>query len=177
LEYEQTEGQCRQLLAALHQCSLPIIFTMPNTDTNNHLIRKSIKSFIKTHPTTAQAIESMDPIGYFSLMAKVIAMVGNSSSGIIEAPSFHLPVVNIGTRQKGRICAGNVIHVDCDRPVIVNGIKKATSDSFRKKLHNIINPYGQGHAAEEIVKYLKKINFEDQLIVKQFHDIPVYEKN
>jgi len=98
------------------------------------------------------------------------AMVGNSSSGIIEAPSFELPVVNIGTRQEGRVKARNVIDVGYEEKAILTGIEKALSAPFRRSLNGMVNPYGDGHAAEVIVETLKRIELDNKLITKRFVD-------
>jgi UDP-N-acetylglucosamine 2-epimerase (non-hydrolysing)/GDP/UDP-N,N'-diacetylbacillosamine 2-epimerase (hydrolysing) len=171
LEYERTGWQINELLAALDTCALPVVFTMPNADTNGRLIRKQIEEFVATHPNS-RAFENLGTQGYFSLASYAAAMVGNSSSGIIEAASFKLPVVDIGTRQKGRIHAGNVIQVGYNRTEILAGIKRATDPGFLKKLDNLVNPYGDGHAAERIVEVLRTITIDDKLVYKPFLDIP-----
>jgi UDP-N-acetylglucosamine 2-epimerase len=106
------------------------------------------------------------------MMAIAAAMVGNSSSGIIEAPSFKLPVVNIGTRQQGRLKAKNVIDVEYERDEIINGITRAISSEFRAGLDDLINPYGDGYASEIIVQHLKRIVLDNRLLVKAFFDGP-----
>ena len=97
-------------------------------------------------------------------------MVGNSSSGIIEAPSLGLPVVNIGTRQDGRVRAANVIDVIFERGPIQEAISRAVSPEFRASLKGMMNPYGDGHAAERIVAKLKSVELGDKLLRKIFHD-------
>jgi UDP-hydrolysing UDP-N-acetyl-D-glucosamine 2-epimerase len=170
LKPEQTEGQMRKLLTALEEAGISVIFTMPNADTGGRIIRRMIRDFTQTHPT-AQYVESLGTQGYFSLMALAAAMVGNSSSGLIEAPSFKLPVVNIGTRQDGRARAANVIDVGYTRTEIVVGIKRAIAPAFREKLQNLVNPYGSGHASEKIIEQLKGVSLDDRLITKRFYDI------
>jgi UDP-N-acetylglucosamine 2-epimerase len=98
-------------------------------------------------------------------------MVGNSSSGIIEAPSFQLPVVNVGDRQKGRLKAVNVLDVSsCEKNRIVKAIKKAKSDRFRGSLKDLKNPYGDGNASEKIVEVLKNVQVSKKL-QKRFYEI------
>jgi UDP-N-acetylglucosamine 2-epimerase (non-hydrolysing)/GDP/UDP-N,N'-diacetylbacillosamine 2-epimerase (hydrolysing) len=100
-------------------------------------------------------------------------MVGNSSSGLTEAPSFRLPVVNIGDRQRGRIRAANVIDVPCSRAAILQGIMKATSSRFRPSLRGMRNPYDRFHdgsASERIKDVLKNLCLSDDLLKKSFHD-------
>jgi UDP-N-acetylglucosamine 2-epimerase len=99
-------------------------------------------------------------------------MIGNSSSGITEAASFHLPVVNIGSRQAGRVRAPNVIDVENSRDDIAEGIAKAVSAEFRRSVASVQNPYGGGHAAERIVSVLKSVELGQELLVKKFVDYP-----
>ncbi|PIQ84425.1 MAG: UDP-N-acetylglucosamine 2-epimerase (hydrolyzing) [Candidatus Omnitrophica bacterium CG11_big_fil_rev_8_21_14_0_20_63_9] len=169
LEYEQTEWQTRELLEALAASALPVIFTMPNADTNGRVVLSLLKRFVAKHPI-AQLISNLGTEGYFSVMALAAAMVGNSSSGLVEAPSFGLPVVNVGTRQQGRVRAENVIDVGYRREEILRGIQQAVQPAFRAQLRNRANPYGDGHAAQVIVKHLKEIPLDDRLIRKRFVD-------
>jgi len=99
--------------------------------------------------------------------------VGNSSSGIIEALSFGLPVVNIGTRQQGRMRGKNVIDVGYGRDEIIEGIKKAIASEFRDNLCGLPNPYGDGHASARIVNHFKGVSLDHSLIKKRFVDMPV----
>jgi UDP-N-acetylglucosamine 2-epimerase (non-hydrolysing)/GDP/UDP-N,N'-diacetylbacillosamine 2-epimerase (hydrolysing) len=170
LEYEQTAWQVTEMLAALEASALPCVFTMPNADTHGSIIRGEIKAFVASHPAS-QAVESLGTQGYFSLMKLSSAMVGNSSSGMVEAASFELPVVNIGTRQSGRVGGPNVIHVDYPREAVLAGIQKALSPQFRGTLKGITNPYGSGGSSEAILKVLKTTPLDHNLIMKHFHDL------
>jgi len=170
LEYEKTEWQVGELLSALENCNRSILFTMTNADTSGRLINSMIQNFVKEHPT-AQIAANLGTQGYFSAMALAAAMVGNSSSGIIEAASFKLPVVNIGNRQRGRVCGRNVISVGYPREEILSGIEKTTSPQFRSTLSDMDNLYGDGHAAQKIVDVLKQVELDETLIQKQFNDI------
>jgi UDP-hydrolysing UDP-N-acetyl-D-glucosamine 2-epimerase len=169
LEYENTEGQTAELLAALDSSQRPVLFTMPNADTRGRSIRQSILRFVEEH-TASQAVENLGVQGYFSVMSQAAAMVGNSSSGIIEAPSLELPVVNIGSRQQGRITAANVIHVACQKEDILRGIRRATSPEFRAGLRDLVNPYGDGNAAGRIVDRLHDVPLDERLLRKRFCD-------
>lgn len=171
LEYEKTEQQIEELLGALRQFRCPIIFTSPNADTSNNVIVEKIKVFTRRN-NFARLIENFGTRDYFGLMKIAGCMVGNSSSGIIEAASFKLPVVNIGIRQKGRLRSGNVIDVDYGSSDIVQGIQLALSIKFRDSLKKLKNIYGNGEAAKIIVEQLKKIKINDRLIQKCFYDIP-----
>ena len=171
LAYQQVEDQIKQLLLALEASALPVIFTLPNADTGNSLIRRAIAAFVAGH-SNAQAVENLGTQGYFSLMSLAAAMVGNSSSGIIEAASFELPVVNIGTRQRGRIHGSNVLDVGYNHAEILDGIQRAVSSAMRQSLRGLQNPYGDGRAAERIVCRLCEVPLDEKLIVKRFHDLP-----
>jgi UDP-N-acetylglucosamine 2-epimerase len=100
-------------------------------------------------------------------MRNATVMVGNSSSGLIEAPCFGLPVVNIGRRQEGRECSSNVIHVPCQREKIINAIRKAQSPSFIKQSRKVTNPYGDGKSSKKIVDILSSIKIDDELLFKK----------
>jgi UDP-hydrolysing UDP-N-acetyl-D-glucosamine 2-epimerase len=172
LESDQTEWQTGELLAALDACGLPVVLSMPNADMGNQTILRMIENFIRSRDS-AVFVKSFGTEGFFSLMAVSAAMVGNSSSGIIEAASFRLPVVNVGTRQAGRVRAKNVIDTAYDRESILKGICKATEPLFRKGLEDLVNPYGDGHATDIIVRTLSEISLNDRLIRKRFVDVPL----
>ena len=169
LEYEGTEHQVRELLAAVDGFEGPILFTAPNADTSGREVRRMIEEFVAGRER-AQLAENLGTEGYFGLMAYARAMVGNSSSGIIEASSFRLPVVNVGNRQKGRVRAANVIDVECTRTAIRMGIERALDPVFRESLTEITNPYGSGGAAGVIIATIKRFEQRD-LIPKKFNDM------
>ncbi len=173
LEYEKTEWQVGELLAALETFEMPIIFTSPNADTNGHVVRHLIQQFIKTHPST-QFVDNLGTQAYFSLMALSAAMVGNSSSGIIEATSFNLPAVNIGTRQQGRIRAKNVIDVGDKRTAIVEGIQRALEPSFRQDIMNLENPYRCDQGSDKLIDRLKTFELNEAITMKRFFDLPQF---
>ena len=172
LEYEQTAWQMHELLTALEAVDLPVVFTLPNADTQSRVIMRLIEDYVGQHPQ-AQCVTTLGTQGYFSMMALATAMVGNSSSGLIEAPTFTLPVVNIGSRQAGRVRAANVIDVSYHRADIVAAIRRAVSAEFRASLRGIANPYGDGNAAEGIVARLTSIAIDDRLMRKVFQDYDV----
>jgi len=171
LEYEETRRQIGELLAALSRFDLPIVFTLPNADTGGRVISPMLAEFVKGR-SSARIVDNLGTEAYFSLMAIGAAMLGNSSSGIIEAPSFKLPVVNIGTRQQGRVRAANVIDVGYGMDEISEGIRRATQTTFRESLSTLVNPYGIGQAAEKIVDRLKTAVLDERLIQKHFYDLP-----
>ena len=171
LEYEQTAFYTAELLAVLEKVEHPLIFTLPNADTSGREIIRQINEFLQVHPH-ARLVANLGTQIYFSLMAQAAAMVGNSSSGIIEAASFELPVVNIGTRQAGRVRARNVIDTGYGRSEITNCLKLALDPNFKQSLKGMENPYGNGEAAEKIVSVLKSCPLDDRLMHKCFYDLP-----
>ena len=172
LEYQETEWQVQELLGALQEFDLPIVFTSPNADTGGRIISRIFEKFVEDCPQ-ARLVANLGTRQYFSLMACSTAMVGNSSSGIIEAPSLGLPTVNIGTRQQGRLRAENVIDVGYQRDEIAGGIKKALSTQFHASLRGMQNPFGDGHAADLIVDRLNQVSLDHELISKRFVDLPI----
>ncbi|MBV9501625.1 MAG: UDP-N-acetylglucosamine 2-epimerase (hydrolyzing) [Acidobacteriaceae bacterium] len=172
LEYEQAEWQIGQLLAALESTGTRAVFTMPNADTGNHIIRDKIQQFVAAHEDS-RVIESFGSHAYFSMMKLASAIVGNSSSGIVEAASFALPAVNIGTRQDGRVRARNVIDVGYGKHEIARGIAKAVSRAFRDSLDGLVNPYGSGQASRIITERLRSVELGDRLIRKKFYSPPI----
>ena len=167
LEPERTEPEVDELLAALELSGMSILFSRPNADTKNYAIVEKIEAFISRN-SRAQMVTSLDTQGYFSLMAHASAMVGNSSSGIIEAASFRLPVVNIGMRQRGRIAGANVVHCSPTRAEITRAIQCALALDLR----TLVNPYGDGDASRRIVEQLCITPLGAELLCKHFHDIP-----
>jgi UDP-hydrolysing UDP-N-acetyl-D-glucosamine 2-epimerase len=169
-EYERTEWQIEELLRALEIISMPVVFTSPNADTNSHIIQERILAFCQTH-AFAHYVAHLGTALYYNAMYHAAAMVGNSSSGIIEAPSFGLPVVNIGTRQEGRLRARNVLDVGYHHQDIVAGIRRAVDVGFRQSLRTVTNPYGDGHATDRIAHVLSTIPLDERLLKKRFFDL------
>lgn len=169
-EFEEAGAQADALLAALREVSLPVIFTMPNADMAGEVIRARIANFSAMYPQ-ARCVENFGPEGYFSILGEVSAMVGNSSSGLLEAPSFALPVVNIGNRQKGRLRAGNVLDVPFDTAQIAATIRRAVSPEFRATCLGFEHFFGDGHAAEKIVELIVRTPSDARLLGKTFHDL------
>lgn len=157
LEYERTDEYIDNLLAALKKRSEPIVFILPNADTAGRKILKKMRRY-----PNSQAHANLVPAKFYDLLRHAAAIVGNSSSALMEAPSFDLPAVNIGTRQEGRLRAQNVIDVGYSTAEISAGIERAVS----MNLKGIINPYGDGHAAKRIIQVLK--NAPLNIIEKKF---------
>jgi UDP-N-acetylglucosamine 2-epimerase (non-hydrolysing)/GDP/UDP-N,N'-diacetylbacillosamine 2-epimerase (hydrolysing) len=169
LEYEQTAWQMAELLAALREVRTPVVFTFPGADTGSRTIIEAARRYVAEAPD-AQLTVSLGTRGYLSLLSHAAAMVGNSSSGILEAASFRLPVVNIGTRQQGRVRGKNVLDVGYTRAEIAAAMRTAVSREFRTSLADLVNPYGDGRAAERIVDRLRSVELGDALLRKRFHD-------
>jgi UDP-hydrolysing UDP-N-acetyl-D-glucosamine 2-epimerase len=167
LEYETTEWQVTQLVCALEQIHRPIVITAPNADTCGRMIQRHLSAFAQSAPQ-AVLVDNLGTQAYFSMMALAAAMVGNSSSGILEAMSFQLPVVNIGSRQRGRVRAPNVIDVGYETGEILTGIRWALEPDRRRMLGGYSNPYGDGKAASRILCRIKSVPLDDVLLRKRF---------
>lgn len=173
LEKGASTTEIQELLKAVR--SFPAIywvFTMTNADTESSIVIDRIKGFTKEYPEYTKLFMSLGQLRYLSLLKNAAVMVGNSSSGFIEAPSFRLPVVNLGNRQSGRIRAHNIIDItDCRKKNLVGAIKKALSTEFRDSLKGMKNPYGDEGASEKIVKTLKTVSLGEGLVKKRFYEI------
>lgn len=167
---QNTNLHINNLLNALKKLKdTEIIITYPNSDTSGELIIKKIDDCVQQNPNM-QTYKNLGHEMYFNLMNIASVMVGNSSSGIIEAPSFKLPVVNIGDRQQGRLQAENVINSSYEEKDIFNSIQEALSLEFSQKLQGLKNPYGDGNASDKIIKTLEQVNACD-LYKKYFIDL------
>lgn len=164
------------LLSCLEEITTPedsntrIIFTKANSDTDGRIINQMIDHYVADNPGRAIAFTSMGQVRYLNAMKHSVAVVGNSSSGIIEAPSLKVPVVNIGDRQKGRIRAKNVIDCKPEKEHIQAALRKALSRDFVNSLKDMANPYEKPGTSQAIVKILKKIELKN-IIKKKFYDI------
>jgi len=145
-----------------------LLITFPNTDSQGRKLIDLLKQFAAKNSDKVKLFESMGQLNYLSAMKHASLVIGNSSSGIIEAPSFQVPTVNIGDRQKGRVAANSVIHCGESTEAISDSIKRA----LEHKIEHIVNPYGIGGASEKIVEKLLTIEF-DSLLVKSFYDIDI----
>jgi UDP-hydrolysing UDP-N-acetyl-D-glucosamine 2-epimerase len=168
---QQTAGeQFRQLLNALDGLGndIGMFFTKPNADTGGSAITLMIDEYIKSR-SHARAAASLGQVRYLSMIAQVDAVVGNSSSGLYEVPSFRKPTVNIGDRQKGRLQPSSVINCKPETADILNAIKEA----FKKDCSHVENPYGAGDSAKKIVAELRRVADYRTLLKKQFYDITI----
>jgi UDP-hydrolysing UDP-N-acetyl-D-glucosamine 2-epimerase len=163
-----TASQIEELIAALDPQPLPIVVTAPNVDAGNRVVRERLQAWARGRANTV-FVENLGVIGYWSVMARAAAMVGNSSSGIIEAASVGLPVVDIGDRQRGRDRGANVVHADHSRADIREAIARAVSPAFRASVQDMRNPYGDGRAGPRIARVLKNAAVDRTLLTKRFH--------
>ncbi|MBT7590584.1 MAG: UDP-N-acetylglucosamine 2-epimerase (hydrolyzing) [Candidatus Scalindua sp.] len=172
LEKDSAKTQIDELLGGLDNFNdIYWIITFPNADMESRVIIESIEEYVKENPEKTNLFNSLGQLKYLSILKNATLMVGNSSSGLVEAPSFELPVVNIGDRQKGRIRAVNVIDVPvCKQNEIEIAINKALSKDFRESLKGLRNPYGVGNASEKIVAILRNVSLSD-LSKKQFCEL------
>jgi UDP-hydrolysing UDP-N-acetyl-D-glucosamine 2-epimerase len=174
LENAPVEEEVSALLEALDQFpDATLIFTKSNADTGGHIINKMIGAYAKEKPKRARVYSSLGQRRYLSALHHVDAVVGNSSSGLIEAPAIPVPTINIGNRQKGRLRAKSVIDCQPETESIRDSIKKALSNEFRNTLNDVTSPYGDGNAAPRICQDLKEASIGN--LSKSFHDLPVSE--
>ena len=165
-EAEEADIQMEVSLEAMLAMELQVVVVYPNADAGGSKMIEKIQAYA-SHPLL-KTFSSLPRSVYLSIMKYANVMVGNSSSGLIEAPSFNLPVVNIGNRQLGRLRGANIIDVPSQKEAIVAGIGKALSDvDFLAALSNSSNPYGDGNSAERIVTHLKNLEINSELLQKQ----------
>ena len=171
LSNESPEIDINEILSSLnHFNETTFFFSYPNADTNSYKILKPIEKFIKKNKQSAIMVKNLGFEKYISLMNISSVIVGNSSSGIIEAPSVKVPTVNIGIRQNGRIKAKSVLSCENDRASITKTIKKALSKKFKNQINKYDNPYSKNNTSFLIADIINKID-EKKLLLKTFHNI------
>ncbi len=171
LEKVTAKKQMEALLAALAELNdTHLIFTLPNSDTDSRVMIKMVEQFVKQRPN-AIAYKSLGQLRYLSCIKHVDGVVGNSSSGLVEVPSFKKGTINIGDRQRGRLQAKSVINCEPTRGSIDIALNKLYSDDFQSSLHEVVNPYGEGGASKKVVDAIKRHPL-DKCIKKIFYDLP-----
>lgn len=176
LETATASCQMAELLSAL--ADLPdtrIIFTLPNADTDGRVLIEMVEQFVAEH-SNARAYASLGQLRYLSCIAQVDGVVGNSSSGLLEAPSFKKGSIDIGDRQKGRLRAGSVIGCEPTRESIAAALAQLYSAEFQESLHDVVNPYGDGGASEKVVEKLKRYDLSG-IVKKTFNDLSINSGN
>lgn len=158
-------------IAALEERKdLRVVFTMPNSDTGSQFIVEAINEFVEKNSGRAKAYKSLGVKRYLSVMRQVAAVVGNSSSGLMEVPSFGIPTLNIGDRQKGRMAADSVLNCGTDKASVLQGLETVMSDTFRAKAALTKNPYEKEGTAKSIFDIISTYPL-NELNQKHFYDI------
>jgi len=171
LEHDTAREQFQNLLDALDELQgTRFIFSKPNADTGGRIIIKMIDEYVSRNSHKAASFVNLGQLRYLSAMQFMDGIVGNSSSGLGEAPTFKIGTINIGDRQKGRIKAESVIDCLPTKESILTAIEKLYSEGFQVKLENVKNPYGEGGATEKIKKILKEMVLTD-ILKKRFYDL------
>jgi UDP-hydrolysing UDP-N-acetyl-D-glucosamine 2-epimerase len=164
------EERFREVLAALDACPLPKVFTMPNADPQGRALRAMVLEHAASRPD-CRVVENFGQAGYFTMLRRAAAMVGNSSSGLIEAPAFGLPVVNVGARQEGRARGCNVLDARPRRDEVSSALAKALSPGMRDVLREAPNIHGDGRAGERIARVLRETSLGLPLLRKVFQNV------
>ena len=173
LENSTAKEQFQELLDAIDELEdTNIIFTKANSDTDGRVINQMIDEYVSKNSYKSIGFTSLGQLRYLSALQFVDAVVGNSSSGLAEAPSFKIGTINIGDRQKGRIKAESVIDCKSDKVSILEAFDKLYSVEFQNSLSNIKNPYGDGCASQKIVEVLKNVNLGN-ILKKSFYDLKI----
>ena len=171
LEPGEASAHADELAAALASVEGDVVITYPGADADHGAVIERLEALAAARPGT-RMMPALGEESYGALLREADVMVGNSSSGLIEAPSFGLPVVNVGLRQRGRLRAANVIDVGYGREEITAGIRRALDPGFRESLRGLVNPYGDGRAAPRIAEVLASVALGPGLIRKRFVDRP-----
>ena len=172
LEESAGSEQMQALLRVLGELEdTTLIFTMPNADTGGRVLAAMIETFVQSHPNS-WVFTSLGQLRYFSCLAQVDGVMGNSSSGLLEAPAFNIGTINIGDRQKGRLKADSVIDCKPDSECIRKALTHLYSPEFQVLLQNIDNPYGNGGASKLVVRQLAEFPLE-KVLKKQFFNLPI----
>ena len=163
---EDTTAEADALFAALADVDAQLLFCYPNADAGSRSLVGRTEAFLARRGHGHMFVNLPAPV-YWSLLNQVDALIGNSSSGIMEAASLALPAVDIGQRQQGRERARNVIHAEANSETISSAVRRALSGEFRQSLAGMSNPYGEGVAAERIVDVLTSLPSRDRLLFKK----------
>jgi UDP-hydrolysing UDP-N-acetyl-D-glucosamine 2-epimerase len=163
---QDTTQEADFLFAALQEVDAQILFCYPNSDAGSYQLMERTRTFLAIR-RDAKVFVNLDAVTYWSLLRQTSVLIGNSSSGIMEAASFALPVVNVGFRQEGRERARNVLDAPPETDAILASIRQALSPAFRDSLAGMTNPYGDGQAAEKIVQVLTRAPLAQELLIKR----------
>ena len=173
LENSTAKEQFQELLDAIDELeNTNIIFTKANSDTDGRIINQMIDEYVTKNSHKSVGFASLGQLRYLSALQYIDAVVGNSSSGLLEAPSFKIATINIGDRQKGRIKALSVIDCEPKKEEILKAFKEIYSKEFQEKLKNVENPYGESCPSKQIIEVLKNVNLAN-ILKKSFYDLKV----
>jgi GDP/UDP-N,N'-diacetylbacillosamine 2-epimerase (hydrolysing) len=174
LENNSSEKQIESILEVCKEYKkLTFIFTKANADTEGRIINQFIDKYARENENIV-AYASLGMRQYLSALKYCSMVIGNSSSGLLEAPSFGIPTINIGDRQKGRLQASSVINCKPMKECILQGIEKATSDDFVKKAKETVNPYGVGNTSNKVIEVIKEYVLGEKInLKKKFYDVEV----
>ena len=173
MECNTSEQQFRELLSAIDLFpELKVVFTMPNSDTDGRIIMKMIKEYVAKNPERTVWFDSLGCYRYLSVLQYIGGVVGNSSSGIIEVPSFHIPTINIGDRQKGRIAAASVLNCKPTRQDIQQRLAAILAPGYLNSLVSVTNPYDMPDTATNILDTLKH---QPIVSIKSFYNLSIDE--
>ncbi|MEI8395099.1 MAG: UDP-N-acetylglucosamine 2-epimerase [Rhodospirillaceae bacterium] len=170
LSPEATGRAVAEVLAAAAAMPGQILMTYPNADTGADTIIVALEAFAAACPDRCVVVPHLGRTRYLHLLHHAACMVGNSSSGIVEAASFQLPVVDIGARQGGRLAPRNVLRVPAEQNAVAAAWRQAVSPEFRDGLAGLDNPYGDGHAVPRILDRLKNVELGPRLLIKRFYE-------
>lgn len=172
MENGSAEDQCEALLNALSaiNAEYQLLFTLPNSDTNGRIITAKVKEYVAKHPKTAFAITSLGKKRYYSALKYATAVIGNSSSGLIEAPIFNIPTLNIGNRQEGRTRCESIIDVPATYETIIEGLHKAISNEYKEIAAKVNSPYEKAGSVELVFNTIKSYPL-DGITKKKFYDL------
>ncbi len=172
MEHHTAAGQCDDLLQALSEVNddYRLLFTLPNSDTGGRVIISKVNDYVAEHPDRAVAVTSLGRRRYYAALRYATAVVGNSSSGLVEAPSFHLPTLNIGDRQKGRARGASVVDVAATYEAIRAGLHQVLSPDFQAIAAKASNPYAKADTAQSIFNVISTCPLH-QLTHKHFYEI------
>ena len=173
LEDDTAREQFQNILNALDYFEdLKVIFTKANADAGGRVINHMIDDYVNEHPQKSKAYTSLGQLRYLSAVSLADVVIGNSSSGLSEVPTFHVPTVNIGDRQRGRVCGKTVISCGVAEKEITDAIQKALSQTFRNEICNEKNPYEKKGTSDAIVKILtENLNKNNIDLKKHFYDL------
>jgi GDP/UDP-N,N'-diacetylbacillosamine 2-epimerase (hydrolysing) len=165
-EINEQKQQMETILDAVVESDIKCLINYPNSDAGNREIINVIDSYVLKHDNLF-TFKNLDRLNYINLLRNATSLIGNSSSGLLEAPSFNLPAINIGSRQRGRISAENVIFIEHNKKNIIKAIDKVRNDTnFIEMVNKCVSPYGDGNTTEKVIKVLKSLIIDNEFIYK-----------